>query len=184
MGSGLSPAPLQKNLVQLKITEHPTLHEVFKLTCRMSLIDRNDWIRGSSATNNGPRTPAFNSDFSQRMEKKMANPILVTGAAGRVGGIGRSIAELLLKQGEAVRAMVRNEDRRSQSLRDTGAEIVTGDLLDLVTRAELHRAGRYDRLPEDMLTLTGQAPLSVREFVRKNAAAFIPSAKDAFVSAT
>jgi nucleoside-diphosphate-sugar epimerase len=37
----------------------------------------------------------------------MANPILVTGAAGRVGGIGRMITELLLKQGKAVRAMVR-----------------------------------------------------------------------------
>lgn len=61
----------------------------------------------------------------------MATPILVTGAAGRVGGVGRTIAELLLKQGKAVRAMVRNEDRRAQALRDMGAEIVVGDLLDL-----------------------------------------------------
>ena len=37
----------------------------------------------------------------------MANPILVTGAAGRIGGVGRTITELLLKQGQAVRAMVR-----------------------------------------------------------------------------
>ena len=37
----------------------------------------------------------------------MTNPILVTGAAGRVGGIGRTVTELLLKQGKAVRAMVR-----------------------------------------------------------------------------
>jgi len=28
----------------------------------------------------------------------MANPILVTGAAGRVGGVGRMVTELLLKQ--------------------------------------------------------------------------------------
>jgi uncharacterized protein YbjT (DUF2867 family) len=42
----------------------------------------------------------------------------------------------------------------------------------LVTMADLHRAGRYDRMSEDVLTLTGQGPLSVREFVRKNAAAF------------
>ena len=40
----------------------------------------------------------------------MATPILVTGAAGRIGGIGRTVTELLLKQGHAVRAMVRNED--------------------------------------------------------------------------
>ena len=41
----------------------------------------------------------------------MPTPILVTGAAGRVGGVGRTIAQLLLKHGEAVRAMVRNERR-------------------------------------------------------------------------
>ena len=58
-------------------------------------------------------------------------PILVTGAAGRVGGIGRTLAELLLRQGQAVRAMVRREDQRSQALRDLGAEVVVGDLLDL-----------------------------------------------------
>jgi len=67
----------------------------------------------------------------------MANPILVTGAAGRVGGIGRTITKLLLKQGKAVRAMVRNEDERAQALRDMGAEIVVGDLLDLDS---MHRA--------------------------------------------
>ena len=37
----------------------------------------------------------------------MANSILVTGAAGRVGAVGRRVTELLLKQGKAVRAMVR-----------------------------------------------------------------------------
>jgi uncharacterized protein YbjT (DUF2867 family) len=67
----------------------------------------------------------------------MATPILVTGAAGRVGGIGRSVTELLLKQGRAVRAMVRNDDPRAQALRDIGAEIVVGDLLDLDS---MHRA--------------------------------------------
>jgi uncharacterized protein YbjT (DUF2867 family) len=67
----------------------------------------------------------------------MANPILVTGAAGRVGGVGRRITELLLKQRKAVRAMVRNEDDRAQALRDMGAEVVVGDLLDL---GSMHRA--------------------------------------------
>jgi uncharacterized protein YbjT (DUF2867 family) len=61
----------------------------------------------------------------------MPNPILVTGAAGRIGGVGRTITQLLLKQGKAVRAMVRKEDERSQALRDMGAEVVAGDLLDL-----------------------------------------------------
>jgi uncharacterized protein YbjT (DUF2867 family) len=64
-------------------------------------------------------------------EKPMANPILVTGAAGRVGAVGRRVTELLLKQGKAIRALVRNEDQRAQALRDIGAEVVVGDLLDL-----------------------------------------------------
>jgi hypothetical protein len=31
----------------------------------------------------------------------MEDPILVTGAAGRVGAIGRTVTELLLKQGQS-----------------------------------------------------------------------------------
>jgi len=61
----------------------------------------------------------------------MANPILVTGAAGRVGAVGRTVTELLLKRGKAVRAMVRSEDARAQALRNLGAEVVVGNLLDL-----------------------------------------------------
>ena len=61
----------------------------------------------------------------------MAAPILVTGAAGRVGAVGRTVTDLLLQQGQAVRAMVRTEDERAQALRDKGAEVVVGDLLDL-----------------------------------------------------
>ena len=61
----------------------------------------------------------------------MPNPILVTGAAGRVGAVGRTVTELLLKQGKVVRAMVRNEDERAQVLRALGAEVVVGNLLDL-----------------------------------------------------
>jgi uncharacterized protein YbjT (DUF2867 family) len=49
----------------------------------------------------------------------------------------------------------------------------------LVTMADLHRAGRYDRMSGDVLTLTGQAPMSVQEFVRKNLVAFTASAKAA-----
>ena len=67
----------------------------------------------------------------------MANLILVTGAAGRVGGTGRTVTELLLEQGKAVRALVRTEDERSQALRDMGAEVVVGNLLDLDS---MHRA--------------------------------------------
>jgi uncharacterized protein YbjT (DUF2867 family) len=61
----------------------------------------------------------------------MVSQILVTGAAGRIGGVGRTVTELLLKQGQTVRAMVRTEDERAQALRNMGAEVVVGSLLDL-----------------------------------------------------
>jgi hypothetical protein len=67
----------------------------------------------------------------------VVSPLLVTGAAGRVGAVGRTVTELLLKQGKAVRAMVRSEDERALALRDMGAEVVVGDLLDLDS---MHRA--------------------------------------------
>ena len=47
----------------------------------------------------------------------------------------------------------------------------------LTTMADMHRAGRYDRMSDDVLALTGQAPLSVQEFIRKNAATFTPDSK-------
>jgi len=49
----------------------------------------------------------------------------------------------------------------------------------LVTMADLHRAGRYDRMSEDVLALTGQPPLSVDELVGRNAATFTASARAA-----
>ena len=52
----------------------------------------------------------------------------------------------------------------------------------LVTMADLHRVGGYDRMSEDVRKLTGQLPLSVQEFVRNNAATFTASAKDEFVN--
>lgn len=64
-------------------------------------------------------------------------PILVTGAAGDVGGIGRTLTQLLRARGLPVRALVRREDERAQALRDMGADVVQGDLLDLNA---MHRA--------------------------------------------
>jgi uncharacterized protein YbjT (DUF2867 family) len=52
----------------------------------------------------------------------------------------------------------------------------------LAIMADLHRAGRYDRLSNDVFTLTGEEPLSVREFVSKNAEAFTAPAKDNLVN--
>jgi len=68
---------------------------------------------------------------------KHGNPILVTGAAGAVGGIGRKLTEFLLAKGHKVRALVRREDERAEALRRLGAEVAEGDLTDL---ASMHRA--------------------------------------------
>ncbi len=56
------------------------------------------------------------------------NPILVTGATGKTGA---QVVGDLLDKGLRVRAMVHREDDRSAWLSKQGAEIVTGDLLDL-----------------------------------------------------
>ncbi|KAM0513330.1 hypothetical protein ACHAPE_007982 [Trichoderma viride] len=55
-------------------------------------------------------------------------PILVTGAAGRVGGVGGRVVELLRKANLPVRALVRQEDERADRLRSLGAEVVVADL--------------------------------------------------------
>jgi uncharacterized protein YbjT (DUF2867 family) len=70
--------------------------------------------------------------------------ILVTGAAGQArgadaapsrrvqqGGTGRTVTEELLKLGYEVRAFVRVDDDRAAELRDLGAEVVVGDLLNV-----------------------------------------------------
>lgn len=53
---------------------------------------------------------------------------LVTGAGGGIGGVSRSVVELLLQDGAAVRAMVHREDDRADALRALGAQVVVGDL--------------------------------------------------------
>jgi uncharacterized protein YbjT (DUF2867 family) len=60
----------------------------------------------------------------------MSQPILVTGAAGGTqGSTGRLIANILLREGIPVRALVHRLDSRSDQLRQQGAEVVKGDLL-------------------------------------------------------
>src|SRR5580698_2897913 len=65
------------------------------------------------------------------------SPILVTGAAGAVGSIGRNLTEMLVAKGHRVRALVRREDGRAEALRQLGAEVMQGDLTDLTA---MHRA--------------------------------------------
>jgi NAD(P)H dehydrogenase (quinone) len=66
--------------------------------------------------------------------------ILVTTANGDTG---RPMVDHLLNRGLQVRAMVRRDDARARHLRDRGAEVVFGDLLNLRdVRAALHGVQR------------------------------------------
>ncbi|WP_427132250.1 NAD(P)H-binding protein [Pseudarthrobacter sp. S9] len=59
------------------------------------------------------------------------NPILITGAAGEIGGVSRTMVNMLIEQGHPVRAFVRQDDERAHSLRQAGAEVFVGDLLNI-----------------------------------------------------
>jgi len=62
------------------------------------------------------------------VDSQNKHPILVTGAAGRVGGVGRMVVDLLRQRGLPVRALVHREDERAADIRATGAEVVVADL--------------------------------------------------------
>ena len=68
-------------------------------------------------------------------------PILVTGAAGQLGAVGRTVTGLLLDRGLPVRP-VRQEDDRAAALRAARAEGMVGDLLE---PADVYRAVRGRR---------------------------------------
>jgi uncharacterized protein YbjT (DUF2867 family) len=53
---------------------------------------------------------------------------LITGAGGGIGSVSRTVVELLIGDGQSVRAMVRRDDDRATALRELGAEVVVGDL--------------------------------------------------------
>src|SRR6187200_1297506 len=66
-------------------------------------------------------------------------PILVTGAAGNVGSVGRGVVKILREHDLQVRALVHRLDERSKVLSEMGAELV---IADLTNGAEVVRALR------------------------------------------
>ncbi len=72
----------------------------------------------------------------------MTDMFLVTGATGETG---RYTVQRLLEKGHAVRAMVHRQDERAEALRNDGAEVVVGDLLehDDVIRAAAGTTAAY-----------------------------------------
>jgi uncharacterized protein YbjT (DUF2867 family) len=98
----------------------------------------------------------------------MANPVLVTSAAGgRQGKTGRHVSEMLLKRGIAVRAFVHKIDERSDQLRALGAEIFEGDFLDVrsVQRAVQGASAVYFAYPvqDGLLDATAAMAVTARE---------------------
>ncbi|UVJ45624.1 hypothetical protein NVV94_08760 [Pseudomonas sp. LS1212] len=108
---------------------------------------------------------------------------------------------MLIAKGHKVRALVRHEDERAQSLRALGADVVLGEALGrtihyrdvplsdwserlsqagvpahllshLKVMAKLRGQGRYDRMTDDLFKLTGEKPTSMRDFVKLHASAF------------
>jgi NAD(P)H dehydrogenase (quinone) len=51
-------------------------------------------------------------------------PNLVAGAAGRLGGVGRDVVDIVRQRDLPVRTLVLSEDDRAESLRATGAEVI------------------------------------------------------------
>jgi uncharacterized protein YbjT (DUF2867 family) len=76
----------------------------------------------------GARRPRHVAALSGDMRSSHVPRILVTGAGGGVGGVGRAVVSLLRRHDLPVRAFVHREDERAEALRVLGAEVIVGDL--------------------------------------------------------
>jgi hypothetical protein len=95
-----------------------------------------------------------------------AYPMLVMGAAGRIGGVGGAMVEALTYLDAPL------ERWRDEELRKLGLpEHLFGHLL---TMAKLHTAGRYDHLTHDVEVILGRPATSARDFVARHAMSFAP----------
>ncbi len=70
----------------------------------------------------------FISNYITGISMSNNTPILVTGAAGNVGSVGRDVVKVLRERDLQVRALVHRFDERSQELSEMGAELVVADL--------------------------------------------------------
>ena len=68
-------------------------------------------------------------------------PILVTGAAGRIGSVGRTVTELLLARGFRVRVQLRVDDERAAGLRRV--EFDRSDLYKATSSGERNRGAHF-----------------------------------------
>jgi NAD(P)H dehydrogenase (quinone) len=128
-------------------------------------------------------------------------PILVTGAAGQLGGVGRTVTGLLVlaDPGSHLGRIYELTGPWSQDMHEVAREYsdslnreVTYSAIlpddwerqlerlglpeyltrHLLTIAELNRAGRYDRMADGVERVTGRPAMSIREFVSRHADEF------------
>ena len=83
--------------------------------------------------------------------------ILVTGAAGGIGGVGHKVVAQLRQQGHPVRALAHHDDARADALREPGAGVVIGDLTRLTDVATHLRDARH----ADMSAATPPSPVTI-----------------------
>src|SRR5271165_6301437 len=98
------------------------------------------------------------------------SPILVTGAAGAVGAIGRNLTAMLLAKGHKVRALVRREDERAGALRHHGVEAFVNMSQMTVTQMSITETTdspqhKLHWLAEQALSWSGLAVVTVRPTV-------------------
>ena len=110
------------------------------------------------------------------------SPILVTGAAGRIGGVGGEVIELTGPKSEDMRAVAAEysealgraiayvdvpmaEWREQQLLARGLPEHVACHFM---TMARLHADNRYDRLTHDFEAIIGRPATSIRDYVARH----------------
>jgi uncharacterized protein YbjT (DUF2867 family) len=76
------------------------------------------------------------------MSTAKTDRILITGAGGGVGSVSPTIVRLLLEDGWPVRVFVRTDDHRAAALRQAGADVFVGDLLNVADVAAALRGCR------------------------------------------
>jgi hypothetical protein len=93
------------------------------------------------------------------MKSAHNSPILVTGAAGDIGAIGRTIR-------------YRNVPLSGWTNTLSEAGVPMHLVKHLAAMADLHAQRQYDRMTDDLFKLTGKTPTSMHDFVKLYAAEF------------
>ena len=127
----------------------------------------------------GKTSPVGVEDVASVLAAVLANPQPHIGKTYHLTGPQSEDMQFYAREySEALGRDVTYRDIPVEAWRDglAGSGLAPHLVKHLVTVADLHRAGRYDRMSDDALTITGQRPLSVRDLVRKNAAAFSAAA--------